>query len=122
MNTPQSIGNEITNLAKQWQALAPTVSFGDSMIADYNTLVKPSLDSRTQLDLLDSQTKDWMKKRDEADAASHPEVLRIAGAIRSHKQFGPNSGLYKALGYVTDDEKKSGLHRGNGAATPTVAK
>ena len=119
-STPKSINDKITNLALQWKTLAPTVSFGDSTLDEFNTLVKPSLDARAEIAQLESQIENQIKLRDQADKVSYAEVGRIGRSVHDHKQFGANSGLYKALGFVTDDERASGLHRGGTPAAPAA--
>jgi len=113
---PKAIGAEITNLISNWTTLAKDASLGGSTLADFQALVQPSLDARAKIATIESELKECVQERDAADAKSHVECIRIVNAIRSDKNFGPNSGLYKALGYVPENERASGLHRKGGPA------
>lgn len=115
--TPKVIGDQITNLISNWTTLAKDASLGGSTLPDFQALVQPSLDARNAIAGLESELKEQMQERDAADAKSHDEYQRIVNAIRADKKFGPNSGLYKALGYVPEEDRASGLHR-KGAPAP----
>lgn len=117
-STPKVISDQITNLISNWTTLAKDASIGGSTLADFQAVVQPSFDTRNRIAALESELKEQMQERDAADDKSHAEYQRIVNAIRGDKQFGANSGLYKALGYVPEDARASGLHR-KGAPTPS---
>jgi len=113
---PKSVGDELATMIKEWTRLAPATTIGGTTVVEFAATVKPSLDPRAKIESLDSQIKEQAQLRDAADPASHAEYKRIVKAIAGDKAFGMNSPLYRALGYVPDDERASGLHRSNGPA------
>ena len=112
------VNDEITHLITNWTTLAKDASLGGSTLADFQALVQPSFDARSKIAELESELKEQLQEREAADDKSHAEYLRIVNAIRSDKKFGSNSGLYKALGYIPDESRASGLHR-KGAPAPS---
>ena len=120
--SPKSYGDEITTLIDNWTQLAPTATLGGSTLAEFTATVKPSLDPRAKIKTLEAQIKEQAQLRDQADPASHAEYKRIVKCIAGDKAFGTNSPLYRALGYVPDDERASGLHRGGIPVPPAAMK
>lgn len=56
-----------------------------------------------------------------ADVVSNENALNVVNAVRGAPGFGENSALYRAMGYVPKNERKSGLVRPSSIpATTTV--
>jgi hypothetical protein len=108
---PGRTGTQLHRLLKQWELIAPNDALGGTTLAEFKAFIQPALDARAEISKADAGRKFWEQERDKADVPSHKEYLRIVNAIRADKKFGTSCGLYKALKYVTDDERASGLHR-----------
>ncbi len=52
-----------------------------------------------------------IKKRQECNAASTDACVKVVNAVRGDIEYGDDSALFKALGYVPKSERKSGLRR-----------
>jgi len=57
--------------------------------------------------------------RDSADATFLAKAQLVVNGVLADPTEGPDSSLYEAMGYTRKSERKSGLHRGGGAAPPT---
>ena len=97
----------LNSVVNAWEDLAPDASFAGLTLAQFKTKVKPSFDMRTEVSTLETQLKAARQSRNNADAVSNDAV----NGVRSAPGFGENSALYKALGYVPKNERKSGLVR-----------
>jgi hypothetical protein len=69
------------------------------------------LDCREKIASLRRQLEAAKKKRQECDAASADVCAKVVNAARGDIEYGEDSALYKALGYVPKSERKSGLRR-----------
>jgi hypothetical protein len=94
-----------------WKKYAAAATFGGMTEAQYEAKIKPSYDLRTQIGDLEKQLSQLIADRDLADvntkAANSAAVKGIVGDVN----YGDNSDLYGACGYVRKSEKKSGLTR-----------
>ena len=111
MPNPKEIKQRIDATLKAWEENAPTTKLYNLTLAEYKAKVQASLDARDELERIGVRNTAALTVRDNADVASHDWTLKIAGAVRSDPNFGENSPLYAALGYVTKNARESGLTR-----------
>ena len=97
--------------AKAWENLARDKSFGGMTLEQFKTAVKPSLDARDAIKVLEDQMTAALNARDDADAISLEKVQRVVKGVAGDPAFGEDSALYEALGYVRKSERKTGLTR-----------
>ncbi|MDQ3773838.1 MAG: hypothetical protein M3461_05490 [Pseudomonadota bacterium] len=69
------------------------------------------MDCREKIASLRRQLEAAIKKRQECDATSADVCAKVVNAVRGDIEYGEDSALYKALGYVPKSERKSGLRR-----------
>ena len=74
--------------------------------------MQPTFDTRAQIDNLNAQLTSAMDNRDNADAATNDTVHLVVNAVKGDPNFGDDSDLYDAMGYVRRSERASGLSRG----------
>ena len=79
--------------------------------AQFKATVKPALDARVPVTTLRHQLEEAVRDRQEADATATDACLKVVNAVRGDVDEGENSTLYKALGYVPKNERRSGLRR-----------
>lgn len=89
--------------------LAPTVQFAGLTLAQFEAKVKPSYDIRTEVSTLETQLKAARQSRRNADIISNDDAFNIVNGVRSAPGFGENSALYKAMGYIPKNDRRSGL-------------
>ena len=80
--------------------------------------MKPSLDYRAEIETLERQLTAARRNRDLVDEASNTECQLVVNGIKSHRDYGENSALYKTMGYVPKDERRSGLVRPSSLEQP----
>lgn len=94
-----------------WAQLAPNEKFGGYTLEEYRVLVAKSDGQRQRLVELQALRVGALRLRNEADRALNVARLEVVDGVRGHEMFGANSPLYKAMGYVLRDERRSGLTR-----------
>jgi hypothetical protein len=50
-------------------------------------------------------------RRAAADTATNEKVKLVVNSVKGHPTYGENSDLYRAMGYVTVDDRATGLTR-----------
>lgn len=114
-------GNKVTeqaikDISTAWENEAAEVLFGGMTLAQYKTKVKPSADTRAEVDRLEKLLTAAINRREEADKASKITNQLVVNGVKGDPNFGEDSDLYEAMGYVRKSERKSGLSRGKKAA------
>jgi hypothetical protein len=73
--------------------------------------MKPSFDTRQQLDQIENQLAQAINSRDDADRLSLETIQLMANGVIGDPTEGPDSALYEAMGYTRRSERKTGLTR-----------
>ena len=94
-----------------WAQLAPNEKFGGCSLEEYRALMAKSDQYRQRLDELRARYLESLRLRDDADWELNEAYLKVVDGVKGHGGFGANSPLYKAMGYVPRDERRSGLTR-----------
>jgi hypothetical protein len=120
--SPKETEDLINDIVAAWQGVASDAQFGGMTLAQFKTKVKPSLDFRAEIETLESQLKVARQNCNNADDPSNEACLAVVNGVRSHPDYGENRALYKAMGYIPKNERKSGLVRPSwDAATPATS-
>ena len=117
--SPKIVETFLDDVVSAWTELAPTALFAGLTLAQFEAKVKPSYDTRTEVATLETQLKATRQSRRNADEVSNEDALNIVNGVRSAPGFGENSALYKAMGYVPKNDRRSGLVRP--ATNPVIA-
>jgi hypothetical protein len=104
-----------------WKKYAPAATFGSMTEAQFETKVKPSYDIRAQIKDLETQISQLIVDRDAADAVTNKANAAVVKGIVGDVNYGDDSDLYGACGYVRKSERASGLTRKNAAAQKAAA-
>jgi hypothetical protein len=120
-SNPQSIADSTNTIINAWTTLAPAASFGGMTLAQYKTKVQPSFDARTTIDGLNAQLTAATDNRDNADAVTSDANQKVVNGVKGDPNYGDDSNLYDAMGYVRKSERASGLSKKSNAA-PAAAK
>ena len=110
-NAPKDTLDEISTFTKAWSDLAPTASFAGLTLDQYKAKVKPSLDARGEIDQLNNKLTSAQDKRDAADVLSSSINQKVVKSVVGDVNYGDDSDLYDAFGYIRKSDKKSGLKR-----------
>jgi len=109
--SPKLTEKFLNDVLSAWEELAAEEDFGGMTLAQFKTKVKPSLDVRTEVATLETQLKAARQNRNNADVVSNEEALNVVNGVRSTPGYGENSALYRAMGYIPKNERRSGLVR-----------
>ena len=121
---PNPLGNQIkiNAVIDGWEENAPGATLSGMTLAQFKARVKPSLDVRDSIQLLEAQLAAARVARDNADVTSLETVLNIVNSVRGDAEYGEDSALYASFGYVRKSQRKSGLTRATQAPAPTALK
>ena len=108
---PKDAKDKYEVVEKAWANLAPTAQFGGMTLAQFKALIKPSDDARASLTALDQQVLAALNARAASDVVSLDKAQMVVDGVKGDPNFGPDSALYEAMGYVRKSERKSGLTR-----------
>ena len=117
---PGAVGTRINDTIAAWEEHAAQVTFSGLTLAQYKARVKASLDARTTISELELQLDGARIARNNADTESNEITLNVASSVKGDLNFGENSALYAALGYVRKDDRRSGLTRISTTETPAT--
>ena len=73
--------------------------------------MKPSLDARDEIDQLSNKLTSAQDKRDTADVTSSDLNQKVVKSVVGDVNYGDDSDLYDAMGYIRASARKSGLKR-----------
>lgn len=116
--SPKDNEEKLNQVLNAWKTLAADKSFAGMTAAQFEAAIAPSFTTRQQIDDLDNQRTHLINSRNDADDASLTKAAAVVAGVLADPSFGPDSSLYEAMGYTRKSERKSGLHRGTGAAAP----
>lgn len=118
-NNPKSNEQKMNTMLNAWQTLAAAKAFGGTTLDQFKAVATPAQAARQRIADLESQMTQAINDRDTADAAFLAKAQQVVNGVLADPSEGPDSSLYEAMGYTRKSERKSGLHRGGGAAPPT---
>lgn len=109
--TPKKAMENLEMIEDALSELAPGVKFGGIALADYKEQVQRSRDVRQELVDLEVKTSNTAIKRDNTDGDGLKMRELIVNGVIGNPDFGPDSALYEAMGFVRKSDRKSGLTR-----------
>jgi hypothetical protein len=110
-NNPAIVEEAITDITNAWTQLAPAATFAGMTFAQYQAAVKPSLDARTTITGLEEQMTSAITNRDKMDVTSESINQKVVKAVVGDVNYGDDSALYEAMGYIRKSQRKTGLSR-----------
>lgn len=102
-----SIVTRIAKLTDPWANIAPNNKFSGMTLSEFRTEVLASADIRERVTSLKLQLKAEIGAQRAADKAARVLCSQIVSAVKADRMFGANSPLYRAMGFVPTDERKS---------------
>jgi hypothetical protein len=110
-STPTKTLEYLNSILLPWKETAAETVFSGLKANDFETEVKKSIDIRSEIINLEAEIDTKKKQRDQLDERNKQKAQMIVLSVAGHPDFGKDSGLYKAMGFVTTSERKSGLTR-----------
>ena len=111
MTGPQDNADRFTRMIEAWEKYAANRNFGGLTLAQFKALAQPAFDVRKQIKALDDQMLDLINIRNGADEDCAAKAKLVVNSVVGDVDFGPDSSLYEAMGYVRESERKTGLTR-----------
>ena len=114
----KEVREQVTVMNEAWTEGAPTVEFNGIKQADFAADIAAAAAADAEIGDLEAQLK---MKRDERDAkysALNEKRTKVAQGVVGNADFGDDSPLYGAMGFVRKSDRASGLTRK--AKTPAV--
>jgi hypothetical protein len=115
-NAPKQVEEQLNQVLNAWTTLAANASFGGMTLAEFKTKIQPSLDARNKVNSLNDQLTAAQDARDDADKVTTVLVQKVVKGVVGDPNYGDDSDLYDAMGYVRKSARASGLSRGAKAA------
>lgn len=102
---------KLSKILDAWKNIAPTETFGGMTLTEFQTEVGKSITAREEIAELENQITNKTQERDTIDTTNWEKAQLVVNSVAGNPNFGKNSGLYEAMGYVPTDQRKSGLTR-----------
>ena len=119
-NTPKSKEEKMERMLNAWDTLAATKSFGGMTLDQFKAVAAPAQAARRRIADLDDQRTQASNDRDAADEVFSQKAQLVTNGVLADPTEGPNSSLYEAFGYTRKSERKSGLTKKGGGASPAA--
>lgn len=110
-NSPKDNEDKMLKVLNAWKTLAPDKTFGGFTLAQFEAQVNKSLAPRARLDQLEDEKRGQMALRESEDTVTMKDVQFIVNGVLADAEYGDDSALYEAFGYVRKSDRASGLTR-----------
>ena len=108
---PQNNEERYEKIEEAFNTLAPAATFGKMTRAQFQSAIQPSKDARAVVARIEDELKRALVGRDDADIASLKSCDLVVKGVVGDPDFGDDSALYEAMGYIRKSQRKSGLTR-----------
>jgi hypothetical protein len=109
--SPKDNEEKMMQVLHAWRTIAPDKKFGGLTLGEYEAQVNRSLGPRRRLVEIDDEKIEQQAMREFEDATTLKKVELIVAGVVADEEYGSDSALYEAMGYVRKSERKSGLTR-----------
>ena len=109
--SPKSIEEIIERAVNALSTLAPGAKFNNIGLAEFAPQAERSMAPRRRLVEVDTIRTDQIAVREMEDEKTLKMLEKIILGVLSDDNFGEDSALYEALGYIRKSQRKSGLTR-----------
>ncbi len=110
-DSPALTAAKIQKMTTAWETLAASSKFNGMTLAQFKAAVKASIDARDTVREKEDELMDAIDARNDSDITVLAVCDKVVKAVVADDNFGDNSSLYEAMGYVRKSERKSGLTR-----------
>jgi len=110
-SNPKKIEIKMKQVLNALKTIAPDKKFGNKGVGELEPQVENSLAPRRRLEEIADEEIEQQTLRESEDIKTMKMIESIVAGIVADDDFGPDSALYEACGYVRKSERKSGLTR-----------
>lgn len=119
-DAPKNIIKTTDAIKAAWLEYAADVSFGGMTEADYEKKVSASYSIRAEIKKHEEQIKQLITDRDLADKDTDKVNQIVIKGVVGNPDYGDDSDMYGACGYIRKSQRKSGLTRKKKTAAATA--
>ena len=109
--TNQSLSLRREKFVSSWRQHAPEATFANRSLAEFEAETAKAMEVRDRIMMVQNELVGLIGERKNLDLPMSDLMLLIAHAVRGNPEYGENSPLYRALGFVPKNERRSGLKR-----------
>ena len=102
-----------TALINAWREFAADESFAGMTLAEFEAQTLPVVTIRTEIEQTLAKLAGQRRVRNALDAEVQTKILAVVNTVLGAPGHGPDSPMYRAIGYVAKSERASGLTRAN---------
>lgn len=114
-------GRKAEDIRLAWKEQAPDAVFAGKPLAELEAALTELQESNEDLKIKAQARSAAVKTRDEKLAALAAMLRVIVRGVQGHPEYGEDSPLYRAMGFVPFSERSSGLTRRSSEGTDTSA-
>jgi hypothetical protein len=101
----------ITSVASAWENLASGETFAGMTLCEFKQAIEPSFAARERIAALETAMIAAVQSRTQADAQSHALTSSVIFSVLASPDARISEGLYRAMGFIPETERASGLTR-----------
>ncbi len=101
----------ITSVASAWENLASGETFAKMTLSEFKEAIEPSFAARERIATLETALIAAIQSRTQADAHSHARTSSVIYSILASPDPKISEGLYRAMGFIPETARASGLTR-----------
>ena len=116
---PTDILNKLQTSIASWQAIDPTLKFGDLSLEKMQAALERGESLRNQIDALETQLTDLRNQRDEAYHTGWKYINRLRDGVKGF--YGDDSSEYEMVGGTRRSERKPRSKRRMSPKTESAA-
>ena len=120
MNRDNRLLRRRKQILDAWRTLAPAAVLNGVTLEQFAESTKKPEEVRQRLAETRTAMLAMRQERLQADSEVRVRIADLVDAVKGNPEYGANSPLYSAFGYVPRDARKSGLTRNSSSATPSA--
>jgi hypothetical protein len=109
--SPKDNEKKMMEVLNGWKNIAPDKTFGGMTLAEFEAQVNKSLAPRQRLVEIADEEIEQQALRDSEDTITLKNIEFVVAGVIADKDYGSDSALYEAMGYIRKSDRKSGLTR-----------
>ncbi|MEX1116548.1 MAG: hypothetical protein WEB53_14975 [Akkermansiaceae bacterium] len=115
-------GRKAEDICLVWKEQAPEAEFAGITLAELESSLTELQQSNEDLKIRDQARSAAVKTRDDKLATLATLLRTVVRGVQGHPEYGEDSPLYRAMGFVPFSERSSGLSRRSktGATAPAT--
>ena len=103
--------DRIATIRAAWKELGPLAVLAGRTLEQFEAETEIPLQLRIEIRALEKQLEGRKADRSLADESVSEVMDLVVNSVRGTPAFGPDSPLYRAMGYIRKSERRSGLTR-----------